>query len=890
MSQNAQVKAKKSIYIVWVIPLVAMVLAGWMIFKHFDEKGSELVITFNNGNGMVVGKTALMYNGIKVGQVSDMRINKVDITKVDVTVTVDKLAASGALRKGNVFWKVEPKLSLTEVSGLSTILSGVYIGVLIGSESREALLSQPIQTHFIANDEIPVNLFDEGVLFTLHAKEYDIKVGAPVIYKKINIGKIVDATLKEGSIEYLVHVEKKYTYLVKDTSKLWKISGVEIRASLAGLRVQMDSLASVIAGGIALSSPSEGKVITSRKNEYKLYESIKELNLAKEVITLVSNDGYNIDTKAANIFFKGSRAGNIISMDYDPSKDQTTFKIRLKSEFSHLANKDAHFWIVEPRIGLDSIEGLGAISQGPYINFETSSASKEMKHDFILHTSAPQINGKHFRLIANESYSLKSGVNVIYKDIIIGTLRKFKLTKNSEKVVFDVLIASKYTYLVNDSSRFHIEGATELDASYEGIYLNIGSLSSMVNSGIVLKTSNLKAKKHKRNFTLFEDFRALEEDTYVNDGGKKFSLLAKTLGSIQKGSPLIYKGIKVGKVVSFTLNKDKGLVDINVYVKKEYADQVNISTSFFNRSGIEVKAGLDGVKIQTGSVEAIMRGGIAFKTPLMAKEVKKSHVFTLYEDEDAVDDKYVDISFLMKEESSLKEGSAIVYKSIPVGQVKDLKLVDDEIIIQALIKEEHTNLLAQDSIFWVEDIHIGIDEVKNPSAILSGAFIKVLKGSSEINASKFSLSNTAPVATKNKEGLRVLVTGTKLSSLDIGSPVFYRQVKIGSVESFGLSPDAKGVELKLFIDKCYRYLVKEDSIFYNATAIGVDVSLLGVKISTETISTMINGGISMVTPESKGEPAKQMQSFKLHLDPEEDWLEYAPELINNDSSCTSSRL
>jgi paraquat-inducible protein B len=384
---------------------------------------------------------------------------------------------------------------------------------------------------------------------------------------------------------------------------------------------------------------------------------------------------------------------------------------------------------------------------------------------------------------------------------------------------------------------------------------------------------------------LYENYKKLKEDIYLNNGGKTFWLITDSLGSVQKNSPLIYKGIKVGKVLSFKLNKQSGQVDVKVYVSKEYSDQVNESTIFFHRSGVEVKATLDGIKIQTGSVEAIIRGGIAFKTPLKGEKVNSNKPFTLYKDEDTADNKYVEISFIMKEESGLKEGSAIVYKSINVGQVKELKLVDDEIVIKALIDEEHKNLLAQDSIFWVEDISIGIDSVENPSAIISGAFIKVQKGNSVTQANKFSLSNTNPVATLNQEGLRVLVTGKKLGSLSIGSPIFYRQIKIGSVEGVRLSDNAKGVELKLFITKCYAYLVRKNSLFYNAGAIGVDVSLLGVKIKTETVATMINGGINIVTPDDAQEKALANQKFKLFSDPEDDWLEYEPELINDDMSC-----
>jgi len=883
MNQEAVLENKKSIYIVWIIPFVAIILAAWMIFKHYDEKGYEVIVTFNNGSGMSVGKTALMYNGIKVGEVSGMAAHPGDISLIDVTITVDK-QARGVAKEGNVFWKVEPKLSLTEISGLSTILSGVYIEVMPNTKNPDELMNRPAKFAFTAVEDAPINIFNNGLIVKLHADKYDIKVGAPIMYKKMNIGKVLDAKLVLGGVNYLIQVEKKYAKHLKVNSKFWKVSGVEVRASLAGLRVEMDSLASLVAGGIGVNSPEDG-ISANEKSEYNLYENHKAIDLENNYITLVSNNGYNIDIKSAHIFFKGSDAGNIISLDYNPNTDKTTFKIKLKSKFRHLANKDAHFWIVEPSVGLTGINGLGAIAQGAYINFETSSHSKEMKNKFALHVEAPKVQGKHFKLVSNNGHNLKNGINVIYKNIIVGSLRDSKLSKDNKDVIFDIVIDNKYKNIVNDSSAFYIQDAIDMGASFDGIYLNIGSVTSMVNGGIVLQTNDLKASKTHNTFVLEKNYDAYMDHEYLSDGGKTFKLIADDLGSLKDGSVVSYKGIKVGKVVGYIFNKETSKIELEIYIKKEFTDQVNSATNFFNISGIKVKAGFSGVEIQTGSLENIVTGGIAFKTPINGEKIDNLHNFTLYKDEDAVDEKYVEISFFTSEESSIKKDSSIMYKSVVVGQVIKKKLVDEEIVVTAIIKDEHKNLLAQDSIFWVEDVKVSLDGIKNPSSILSGAFIKVLKGQSTQKAKRFPLSVNEPVATLNQKGLRVLVTGSKLSSLKIGSPVFYRQIKIGSVEAYSLSHDSKGVDLKLFIDECYSYLVRENSIFYNATAMGMDVSLFGVKISTETISTMINGGITMVTPDDANAKAQEFEHYKLYNTPQEEWLEYAPELINNMSTC-----
>ena len=87
--------------------------------------------------------------------------------------------------------------------------------------------------------------------------------------------------------------------------------------------------------------------------------------------------------------------------------------------------------------------------------------------------------------------------------------------------------------------------------------------------------------------------------------------------------------------------------------------------------------------------------------------------------------------------------------------------------------------------------------------------------------------------------------------------------------------------MRLYIDDDFSYLVRRNSIFYNATAMGMDVSLFGVKLSTETLSTIIHGGITMVVPDKPQSLAREMERFTLHSEAEEEWLEYKPVLVRD---------
>ena len=466
----------------------------------------------------------------------------------------------------------------------------------------------------------------------------------------------------------------------------------------------------------------------------------------------------------------------------------------------------------------------------------------------------------------------------------MGSVHSIKLAKNQKDILFDIILAHKYKHLINDSSHFYMQGAVEVDASLDGLYLNIGSVTSIINGGIVFETKDLNEKYSKKSFELLPSHKKYQEKEYLTTGGKTFFLTADTLGSIKKNSPIIFKGLKVGTVIDYALNKVQDKVFIKVYINPKYTEHINKSTTFYNISGIQATLGVDGVKIDTQSIESIITGGIAFKTPLYAKDVSDLHEFKLFKNQDAVDGKYKQVTLSMNRGYDLKKGSKVIYKSITVGHVKSIDLLNDKVQAVVLINKKYSRILSDDSLFWAENFDFKLTRIDNASALIGGAFITVLVGKSEIMSDHFKLLENAPAESMNKDGLRVIVAGPRLSSLKKDTPVFYRQIQIGNVEQYWLSGDSKNVELILFIDKCYRYLVRKNSKFYNTSAFGVDISLFGVTISTETLSTMINGGIALVTPTEAKEEVTDMESFILHPEPDEDWLEWEPELLH-DTTC-----
>ncbi len=195
-----------------------------------------------------------------------------------------------------------------------------------------------------------------------------------------------------------------------------------------------------------------------------------------------------------------------------------------------------------------------------------------------------------------------------------------------------------------------------------------------------------------------------------------------------------------------------------------------------------------------------------------------------------------------------------------------------------LIEKPYAHLLHSDSKLWLKEFKANLDGIKNVGNAITGPAIVITPGLANDRTASFMLDETPPPPTYGKTGLRVVLEADRRSSLDVGSPVYYRQVPIGQVESWVLSDDATRVRITAFIEPRYAHLVRERAKFYMAGAFGMDVSLMGVKVRTETLKTMISGGIGMAVPEEPGPVVENGHTFPLFNKPEEAWIGWRPKL------------
>ena len=170
--------------IVWIVPIVALVIGGWLAFKAISEKGPIITITFTTADGLEAGKTKIKFKDVEIGQVEQIALNE-DASKVVVTAKMIK-GSEPYLTDQTKFWVVRPRISGGSVSGLGTVLSGAYIGI-DGSKT-----GSPAQS-FTGLEVPPVVTIDQpGRHFNLQADTLgSLDIGAPVYYRQIQVGQVV---------------------------------------------------------------------------------------------------------------------------------------------------------------------------------------------------------------------------------------------------------------------------------------------------------------------------------------------------------------------------------------------------------------------------------------------------------------------------------------------------------------------------------------------------------------------------------------------------------------------------------------------------------------------------------------------------------------------------
>ncbi|MBN1546792.1 MAG: MCE family protein, partial [Syntrophaceae bacterium] len=270
--------------VVWIIPILAAVVALGIAIERFLSEGPTITIVFKSAEGIEAGKTFVKYKDVNIGQVTHVKLSP-DYQKVVITAKIDK-SAEGLLVEDARFWVVQPRVTLSGITGISTLLSGNYIGFEAGKSSKSRLDFQGLDAPPTVMETEP------GKQFILQAPTLgSLGIGSPLYYRQLNVGRVIayDLAPNGKSINIRVFVTKPYEHYVTEETRFWQASGIDVSLDASGLSIKTQSALSLLIGGIAFEVPPFVK-------DDKPAETNTIFNLYPDKVTAMSaENGVNVN-------------------------------------------------------------------------------------------------------------------------------------------------------------------------------------------------------------------------------------------------------------------------------------------------------------------------------------------------------------------------------------------------------------------------------------------------------------------------------------------------------------------------------------------------------------------------------------------------------------------
>jgi paraquat-inducible protein B len=211
-------------------------------------------------------------------------------------------------------------------------------------------------------------------------------------------------------------------------------------------------------------------------------------------------------------------------------------------------------------------------------------------------------------------------------------------------------------------------------------------------------------------------------------------------------------------------------------------------------------------------------------------------------------------------------------KDVKVGDVKRVRLSSDlkSVIVTAEIDRDVSDHLSENSRFWVVTPRISATGVSNLGTLINGVYIVMDPGEPGRANYSFTALEESPAFESDEEGTSYILQAENLGSLDVGSAIYYRQIRVGEVTGYKLADNQEHVDINIFIRSPHDKMVQRRSRFWNVSGFGVSINADGMKAKMASLASLISGGIEFDNSASFGDegPAQEGHSFYLYADRE----------------------
>jgi len=341
---TAGARRRRPIPLVWIIPVLAALIAAWLAWDTYSKRGPTITILFDSGDGLQAGQSLLKFKDVTMGTVKTIVVTP-DFNKVLVTVETTR-EAEPLLGEKTVFWIVKPQLFAGSLSGLDTLISGSYIGMLPSTEKGKR------GQNFVGSQYPPIlTTAEPGTIFKLETRKLgSLSLGSPIFYRGLEVGTVLGWDLGEMARHVSVHafVKAPFDKYVHEDSQFWNASGVSFKLGPNGVEVQMESFRALLLGGIAFESRPDTKApVATANQQFPLYANREAADSAGygRKLNMVSNFSGSVAglVAGADVTLHGLKIGEVtdVGLVFDQKADQIVAPVHYRIEGDRIAGAAA---------------------------------------------------------------------------------------------------------------------------------------------------------------------------------------------------------------------------------------------------------------------------------------------------------------------------------------------------------------------------------------------------------------------------------------------------------------------------------------------------------------------------------------------------------------------
>ncbi len=869
-----KIEQTKAISFIWLLPLIILGILGWIAYESYMQKGTNITVIFKSAEGLKEGVTPLEYKGLQLGKVTSIGMHE-DLKSVKVNILVKKEASKYVASESSQFWIKKPTVSLTKVSGLSTIISGHKIELSPSFKTEEEYLNGLEKLSFTGLDTQPNDEYeDDGYYISLIANDKDnVEVGTPIFYNRFQIGEIIAKEFVYEKVYFTAYIYDKFNYLVNKSSKFVINEALKVNYGASGLNIEIGSLYSALVGGITVVTPNKEEAKITKEEAHLLYAKKDDLK-NKEYFHINFPEANGIEENTP-IIFRGIEIGKIVEVTL--KKEFLNSKAFVYEEYKYLLTNKTKFFIEEPVVSLDGVKNLGNIIKGNFVSLDYKKG--DFKNSFIAINKKDlnSINNSiKIELLSENLNSISDKSKVYYKNIEIGRVENYALTADLKNVKITISIDEKYKDLINDHNLFYDMSSKLIELKNTNLNINYSGIDPLLNGAIgILAEKSENFKLTKKDFKLHSSYKDVEKLKRVYNLGFIIEADFNNDFTLKSDMAIMYKNQEIGfvKDVKFDDKKSK----VNLFIYNEFKKYITNKSRFYKKNVVDFKASLSGVLFEVDNFSSLIDGSIELDTSSNIA-FEKTQIFT---SQDEMKNSTNSITIVFDDVEGLQENfSQLTYKGVNVGKVTKVKLNEkQQVEVKALIYDDFSSFTKEGTVYYLKKPRISLQEIANAGSTVMAVNIGVIKSTSSNIQTKFDGLEDQPSVDKSHFGMVFKVEDSTASSVNVDAPVYYKNVQIGKISKIDLSNDGSKVVIDCLIFDKYTKFVRKNSEFYDISGFEMKFSIFsGSKVESNTLTSLLKGGLVVVTPYEYEEIASSDDKFTLVKTLREDWKSISPSI------------